>query len=293
MRAGRDGRSGGWWWSGSRADPPHEPAAVPARGPRAVRLVPAHRPLSEEPARHRRRARLERLPADRLLPARRHLVDRRSDAAAPVARAVAAATEGLGCHDRGERRDHDAVPVAHDRLPARDPAAVAVRPRHAGRQHPEVVDRTHRGWWCPGRSSRARDDLRPVRATRVARPPVIALTLCSVPVRPRPVRHPSARRPPTRRPPARRRPASGRRGPRVRWCSRSPGSWRAIACGAPAHRSSRCCPPGPSRAVPHRAGDGDRARPARRHMADRGRVVATALAVGGFLMLPGKHGAAR
>ena len=102
------------------------------------------------------------------------------------------------------------------------------------------VDSTPR-WWIErivgggprGDPRRARDDLRPVRATRVARPPVIASTPCSVPVRPRPVRHPSARRPPTRRPPARRRPASGRRGPRVRWCSRSRGSWHATFAGAP------------------------------------------------------------
>ena len=59
-------------------------------GARAVRVVPGHRPLPEEPARHRRRARLERVPADALLPAGGDLDDRRGDAAA-TGSAVAAA----------------------------------------------------------------------------------------------------------------------------------------------------------------------------------------------------------
>ena len=73
-----------------------EPAAVEALRPRSLRMVPRHRHVPEEPARHRRRAGVERVPADGLLPARRRLVDRRRDAAAPGVAALVAARRGRG-----------------------------------------------------------------------------------------------------------------------------------------------------------------------------------------------------
>ena len=50
---------------------------------RPVRVVPGDRGLPEEPAGHRRRGGVERLPADGVLPARRDLDDRRGHAARP------------------------------------------------------------------------------------------------------------------------------------------------------------------------------------------------------------------
>ena len=85
---------------------------------RPVRLVPRDRRLPEEPARHRRRAGLERLSADRVLPARWDLVDRRGHAARPWLQRWLQRPASLEVHDRRERRDHDAVPLAHDRVPA-------------------------------------------------------------------------------------------------------------------------------------------------------------------------------
>ena len=124
----------------------------------ALRLVPRDRALPQEPAGHRRRTGLERLPAHGVLPARWDLVDRGRDAPAARVGPMAAANPRLGRDDRGQQRDHDAVPVAHDRVPAGRAVAVAARVRPRPRQHPEVVAGTpvvdrracpdpRWGWW--------------------------------------------------------------------------------------------------------------------------------------------------
>ncbi len=65
----------------------------------------------------------------------------------------------------GERRDHDAVPVVHDRVPARDPAPLAARPGAAAGLHAGVVGRAHRLDRHPGRDPGGSGlALRPVRA---------------------------------------------------------------------------------------------------------------------------------
>ncbi len=58
---------------------------------------------------------------------------------------MAAANPRSGSRDdRRQQRDHDAVPVAHDRVPAGRAVAVAARVRPRPRQHPEVVAGTAR-----------------------------------------------------------------------------------------------------------------------------------------------------
>ena len=108
----------------------------------ALRLVPRDRPLPQEPARDRRGGGVERLPADRLLPPRRSVDARRGDADQAVPRSVAPAREAVAVHDRRERADHDAVPLAHDRVPAGAPRAVAAGVRDATGLDRAVVDRT-------------------------------------------------------------------------------------------------------------------------------------------------------
>ena len=115
-----------------------------------VRLVPRHRPLPQELARHRRGVRLERLPAHGLLPAGGHLVDRRRDAAPPDAHPLARTPSSLEGDDLPERRDHDAVPVAHDRVLRRPARPVADRRRAPAGQHRCLVAAP------PGRSSACR-----------------------------------------------------------------------------------------------------------------------------------------
>jgi hypothetical protein len=137
---------------------------------RPVRLVPRDRRLPEEPARHRRRAGLERVSANRLLPARCDLVDRRSHAAPTVARAMAPADRSLEGHDRSEQRDHDVVPVAHDRVPLRGVDALAARGRPSARQHGRLVaGAAHLDRALRPLSRGARRRVRPVRATETTR----------------------------------------------------------------------------------------------------------------------------
>ena len=193
---------------------------------RAVRLVPGHRPLPEESARHRRGTRVQRLPADAMLPARWRVDDRGGDAVATIPHPMAPASAGLAGHDRGERRDHDVVPLAHDGVPARRVAAVVARSRPRAGQHGEVVARACRlGGGAGADPLRVGGDL---RSLRTAQEPgenggpdqpgaVIPSAPCSVPVRSRP-----ARLVPTHAPPRRRRVARP-----VRSCSRSPASWSA------------------------------------------------------------------
>ena len=142
---------------------------VPLGGRCALRLVPRDRALPQEPVGHRRRTGLERLPTHGVLPAGWDLVDRGRDAPAAGAGAMAAANPRLGRDDRGQQRDHDAVPVAHDRVPAGRAVAVAARVRPRARQHPEVVAGTpvvdRRA--CPDPRG-VGGDLRPVRTSSAA-----------------------------------------------------------------------------------------------------------------------------
>ena len=99
-----------------RPPPADDVVGVPGVRTGEFRLVRRDRALPEEPARHRCRVRVERLPAHGLLPAGGYLVDRGRDAAPPDAHPLARTPASLESDDLPERRDHDAVPVAHDRV---------------------------------------------------------------------------------------------------------------------------------------------------------------------------------
>ena len=100
-----------------------------------------------------------------MLHARRDLVDRRGDAAPAAAVTVAGGAGAVEVHDFREQHDHDAVPVAHDRVPDRHPPAVAAGVRARGRQHGAVVDGTSRvGAGSGGHPGRAGGRVRTVRA---------------------------------------------------------------------------------------------------------------------------------
>ena len=156
---------------------------------------------------------------------------------------VAAASARLAGHDRGERRDHDVVPLAHDGVPARDlVAAVAAGSRPRAGQHGE--------WWLervPVDRGAGADPLGPGGDLRSLERPrrergaldqsaVIPSAPCSVPVRSRP-----GRLVPTPLP--RGVVASTRAS-----CSRSPACPARSSLLRRGRRSSRCCPPEPSRA---------------------------------------------